>query len=65
MSFLKKYLSKRSSKIEVKIPISKEKNKKSKLAEKQKKLDNSLKQVKVLKGKQMVFMISNNAIALV
>jgi hypothetical protein len=39
--------------MEVKIPISKEKNKKSKLAEKQKKLDNSLKQVKVLKGKHV------------
>jgi hypothetical protein len=48
--------------MEVKIPISKERKKKSKLAEKQKKLDNSLKQVKVLKGKQRVFLFSNNAI---
>ncbi len=60
--YLKKYLSQRLRKTEVEIPISKDKKRKSKLAEKQKKLDNSLKQVKVLKGKQMVFMISNNAI---
>jgi hypothetical protein len=60
--YLKKYLCERSSKMEVKIPISKERKKKSKLAEKQKKLDNSLKQVKVLKGKQRVFLFTNNAI---
>jgi hypothetical protein len=58
---LKKYLSKKLREVEVKIPISKDKKNKCKLDEKQMKLDISRKAVKVLKGKQKLFIFSNHA----